>query len=88
MSCRILLAKATAGYLGNELASLAKDVALWLILSELGPEQVQHLTANKTRNIKMKDFEDSLMCIKASVNPATLDVYTMLNKYFCDTTAF
>uniref|UniRef100_A0A4W6CJ56 Spastin n=1 Tax=Lates calcarifer TaxID=8187 RepID=A0A4W6CJ56_LATCA len=81
------LAKKTAGYSGSDLTSLAKDAALGPI-RELGPEQVRCMAANEMRNIKMKDFEDSLKRIKPSVSPATLDMYTKWNKDFGDTTAF
>ncbi|XP_022599434.1 spastin isoform X1 [Seriola dumerili] len=81
------LAKLTAGYSGSDLTSLAKDAALGPI-RELGPDQVRYMAANEMRNIKMKDFEDSLKRIKPSVNPATLNMYTKWNKDFGDTTAF
>ncbi|XP_061546493.1 spastin isoform X2 [Phycodurus eques] len=84
LSC---LAKATAGYSGSDLTSLAKDAALGPI-RELGPEQVRHMVASQMRNIKMKDFEDSLKRIKPSVSPATLNMYNQWNKDFGDTTAF
>lgn len=81
------LAKSTAGYSGSDLTSLAKDAALGPI-RELGPEQVRSMAASEMRNIKMKDFEDSLKRIKPSVSPATLNMYTKWNKDFGDTTAF
>lgn len=40
------------------------------------------------RNIKMKDFEDSLKRIKSTVSTATLNMYAKWNKDFGDTTAF
>lgn len=43
---------------------------------------------SQMRNIKMKDFEDSLKRIKPSVSPPTLSMYTKWNKDFGDTTAF
>lgn len=39
------------------------------------------------RNIKMKDFEDSLKRIKSTVSSATLNMYAKWNKDFGDTTA-
>ncbi|XP_071759484.2 spastin-like [Centroberyx gerrardi] len=81
------LAKVTAGYSGSDLTSLAKDAALGPI-RELGPEQVRSMAASEMRNIKCKDFEDSLKRIKPSVSPQTLDLYTQWNKDFGDTTAF
>ncbi|XP_061140674.1 spastin isoform X1 [Syngnathus typhle] len=81
------LAKATAGYSGSDLTSLAKDAALGPI-RELGPDQVRHMDASEMRNIKIKDFEDSLKRIKPSVSPATLNIYNKWNKDFGDTTAF
>ncbi|XP_077438844.1 spastin [Vanacampus margaritifer] len=81
------LAKATAGYSGSDLTSLAKDAALGPI-RELGPDQVRHMAASQMRNIKLKDFEDSLKRIKPSVSPATLHMYNQWNKDFGDTTAF
>ncbi|XP_029376861.1 spastin isoform X2 [Echeneis naucrates] len=81
------LARMTAGYSGSDLTSLAKDAALGPI-RELRPEQVQKMAAHEMRNIKMKDFEDSLKRIKTSVSPATLNMYTKWNKDFGDTTAF
>ncbi|XP_077585559.1 spastin [Stigmatopora nigra] len=81
------LAKATAGYSGSDLTSLAKDAALGPI-RELGPDQVRHMSASQMRNIKMKDFEDSLKRIKPSVSPATLNMYNQWNNDFGDTTAF
>uniref|UniRef100_A0A672Z923 microtubule-severing ATPase n=1 Tax=Sphaeramia orbicularis TaxID=375764 RepID=A0A672Z923_9TELE len=81
------LAKSTAGYSGSDLTSLAKDAALGPI-RELGPEQVRSMAASEMRNIRMKDFEDSLKRIKPSVSPATLNMYTKWNKDFGDTTAF
>ncbi|KAK2824103.1 hypothetical protein Q5P01_021278 [Channa striata] len=80
------LAKATEGYSGSDLTSLAKDAALGPI-RELGPDQVRRMAVNEMRNIKMKDFEDSLKRIKPSVSPATLDMYSKWNKSFGDTTA-
>ncbi|XP_069395220.1 spastin isoform X2 [Paralichthys olivaceus] len=84
LSC---LAKKTAGYSGSDLTSLAKDAALGPI-RELGPDQVRSMAANEMRNIKMRDFEDSLKRIKPSVSPTTLNMYTEWNKDFGDTTAF
>lgn len=81
------LAKKTAGYSGSDLTALAKDAALGPI-RELGPDQVRCMAANEMRNIKMKDFEESLKRIKPSVSPATLNMYTQWNKDFGDTTAF
>ncbi|XP_054654985.1 spastin isoform X1 [Dunckerocampus dactyliophorus] len=84
LSC---LAKATAGYSGSDLTSLAKDAALGPI-RELAPDQVRYMAVNQMRNIKMKDFEDSLKRIKPSVSPATLNMYNQWNKDFGDTSAF
>ncbi|XP_070771760.1 spastin-like isoform X2 [Enoplosus armatus] len=81
------LAKETAGYSGSDLTSLAKDAALGPI-RELGPDQVRSMAASEMRNIKKKDFEESLKRIKPSVSPRTLDMYTKWNKDFGDTTAF
>ncbi|XP_054455996.1 spastin isoform X2 [Anoplopoma fimbria] len=81
------LAKLTAGYSGSDLTSLAKDAALGPI-RELGPDQVRSMAASEMRNIKMKDFEDSLKRIKPTVSSATLNMYTKWNKDFGDTTAF
>ncbi|XP_058507753.1 spastin [Solea solea] len=81
------LAKETAGYSGSDLTSLAKDAALGPI-RELGPDQVRSMAANEMRNIRKKDFEDSLKRIKPSVSPTTLHMYTKWNKDFGDTTAF
>ncbi|XP_039640551.1 spastin isoform X2 [Perca fluviatilis] len=81
-----LLAKKSEGYSGSDLTSLAKDAALGPI-RELGPDQVRSMAASEVRNIKMKDFEDSLKRIKPSVSPATLHMYTKWNKDFGDTTA-
>lgn len=39
------------------------------------------------RNIKMKDFEDSLKRIKPTVTSATLNMYAKWNRDFGDTTA-
>lgn len=39
------------------------------------------------RNIKKKDFEDSLKRIKPTVSQTTLNMYTQWNKDFGDTTA-
>ncbi|XP_060943105.1 spastin [Limanda limanda] len=82
-----LLSKKTAGYSGSDLTSLAKDAALGPI-RELGPDQVRCMAANEVRNIKIKDFEDSLKRIKPSVSPSTLNMYIEWNKDFGDTTAF
>ncbi|XP_034408454.1 spastin isoform X2 [Cyclopterus lumpus] len=81
------LAKVSAGYSGSDLTSLAKDAALGPI-RELGPDQVRSMAASEMRNIKMKDFEDSLKRIKPSVSSATLNMYTKWNTDFGDTTAF
>lgn len=81
------LAKSTTGYSGSDLTSLAKDAALGPI-RELGPDQVRSMAATEMRNIRMKDFEDSLKRIKPSVSPTTLNMYTKWNKDFGDTTAF
>ncbi|XP_008320582.1 spastin isoform X2 [Cynoglossus semilaevis] len=81
------LAKQTAGYSGSDLTSLAKDAALGPI-RELGPVQVRSMAANEMRNIRKKDFEDSLKRIKPSVSPATLNMYAKWNEDFGDTTAF
>uniref|UniRef100_A0A8D3E4M2 Fidgetin-like protein 1 n=1 Tax=Scophthalmus maximus TaxID=52904 RepID=A0A8D3E4M2_SCOMX len=77
----------TAGYSGSDLTALAKDAALGPI-RELGPDQVRCMAANEMRNIKTKDFEDSLKRIKPTVSPTTLKMYTKWNKDFGDTTAF
>ncbi|XP_042073594.1 spastin-like [Haplochromis burtoni] len=72
LSC---LAKVTEGYSGSDLTALAKDAALGPI-RELAPEQVRVIAAAEVRNIKIKDFEDSLKQIKPTVSPATLNMYT------------
>uniref|UniRef100_A0A3B3YLW1 microtubule-severing ATPase n=1 Tax=Poecilia mexicana TaxID=48701 RepID=A0A3B3YLW1_9TELE len=79
--------EATAGYSGSDLTSLAKDAALGPI-RELGPEHVRSMSASEMRNIKMKDFEESLKRIKPTVSSATLNMYTKWNKDFGDTSAF
>uniref|UniRef100_A0AAQ5XJQ6 Fidgetin-like protein 1 n=1 Tax=Amphiprion ocellaris TaxID=80972 RepID=A0AAQ5XJQ6_AMPOC len=81
------LAKETAGYSGSDLTSLAKDAALGPI-RELGPDQVRSMAVTEMRNIKMKDFEDSLKRIKPTVSPSTLNMYSKWNKDFGDTTTF
>lgn len=43
---------------------------------------------SQVRNIKIKDFDDSLKRIKPSVSSATLVTYTKWNEDFGDTTAF
>ncbi|XP_024153568.1 spastin [Oryzias melastigma] len=78
------LSKLTAGFSGSDLTSLAKDAALGPI-RELGPDQVRNMSASEVRNIKKKDFEDSLKRIKPTVSPATLDMYAKWNKEFGDT---
>lgn len=45
------------------------------------------LVCSQMRNIKMKDFEESLKRIKPTANPATLDMYAKWNKDYGDTTA-
>uniref|UniRef100_A0A672JBY2 microtubule-severing ATPase n=1 Tax=Salarias fasciatus TaxID=181472 RepID=A0A672JBY2_SALFA len=79
------LAKATAGYSGSDLTSLAKDAALGPIR---GIRPLCNRTLFSMRNIKMKDFEDSLKRIKPSVSPSTLNMYTKWNQDYGDTTAF
>ncbi|CAK6951753.1 spastin-like [Scomber scombrus] len=81
------LAKASAGYSGSDLTALAKDAALGPI-RELRPDQVRNMAASEMRNIKKKDFEDSLKRIKPSVSPSTLDMYVKWNRDFGDTTTF
>lgn len=81
------LSKKTQGYSGSDLTSLAKDAALGPI-RELGPQQVRNMAASEMRNIKMKDFEDSLKRIKPSVSPTTLNMYSKWNQDYGDTTAF
>ncbi|KAJ0005028.1 hypothetical protein NQD34_011242 [Periophthalmus magnuspinnatus] len=81
------LAKKTQGYSGSDLTSLAKDAALGPI-RELGPQQVRNMAASEMRNIKMKDFDDSLKRIKPSVSPSTLNLYSKWNQDYGDTTAF
>lgn len=81
------LSKKTQGYSGSDLTSLAKDAALGPI-RELGPQQVRNMAASEMRNIKIKDFEDSLKRIKPSVSPTTLDMYSRWNQDYGDTTAF
>lgn len=83
----IQLAKKTEGYSGSDLTSLAKDAALGPI-RELGPDQVRSMAASEMRNIKFKDFEDSLKRIKPSVSPLTLNLYVRWNTEYGDTTAF
>lgn len=80
------LAKATAGYSGSDLTALARDAALGPI-RELGPDQVRMMPATEMRNIKKKDFEDSLKRIKPTVSSTALHMYTNWNKNFGDTSA-
>uniref|UniRef100_A0A3B4GCC1 Uncharacterized protein n=1 Tax=Pundamilia nyererei TaxID=303518 RepID=A0A3B4GCC1_9CICH len=80
------LHRVTAGYSGSDLTALARDAALGPI-RELGPDQVRNMAAAEVRNIKKKDFEDSLKRIKPTVSPATLTMYTKWNKDFGDTSA-
>ncbi|XP_026059530.1 spastin-like isoform X2 [Carassius auratus] len=80
------LARRTEGYSGSDLTSLAKDAALGPI-RELRPEQVRNMPADKMRDIRFSDFEDSLKRIKRSVSPQTLDQYVRWNSQYGDTTA-
>ncbi|CAG6017623.1 unnamed protein product [Menidia menidia] len=79
------LSKATDRYSGSDLTSLAKDAALGPI-RELGADQVRNVSVGEMRNIKKKDFEDSLKRIKPTVSSATLNMYAQWNKDFGDTT--
>uniref|UniRef100_I3JUV2 Fidgetin-like protein 1 n=1 Tax=Oreochromis niloticus TaxID=8128 RepID=I3JUV2_ORENI len=81
LSC---LAKVTAGYSGSDLTALARDAALGPIR---GMSLLSCWSQSHVRNIKKKDFEDSLKRIKPTVSPATLDMYTKWNKDFGDTSA-
>uniref|UniRef100_A0A3Q2R1I9 Fidgetin-like protein 1 n=1 Tax=Fundulus heteroclitus TaxID=8078 RepID=A0A3Q2R1I9_FUNHE len=81
------LAKVTAGYSGSDLTSLAKDAALGPIRG-MTPSYCSLYSRLQMRNIKLKDFEDSLKRIKPTVSPATLNMYTKWNKDFGDTSAF
>ncbi|KAF3705824.1 Spastin [Channa argus] len=81
------LVKATGGYSGSDLTSLAKDAALGPI-RELGLDQIRSMAVNEMRNIKMKDFENSLKRIKPSVSQATLYMYSKWNNNFGDTFFF
>ncbi|MBN3278661.1 SPAST protein, partial [Polyodon spathula] len=74
------------GYSGSDLTALAKDAALGPI-RELKPEQVKNMSANEMRNIKLRDFVESLKKIKHSVSPQTLDAFVRWNKDYGDTTA-
>ncbi|CDQ98939.1 unnamed protein product, partial [Oncorhynchus mykiss] len=77
------------------LDEVAKCLYAWPLImfvlsvhTELGPEQVKNMAASDMRNIRCKDFEDSLKRIKPSVSPTTLDLYVRWNTDYGDTTAF
>uniref|UniRef100_A0A8C9TBM7 microtubule-severing ATPase n=1 Tax=Scleropages formosus TaxID=113540 RepID=A0A8C9TBM7_SCLFO len=79
------LARVTEGYSGSDLTALAKDAALGPI-RELHPEQVKNMAASEMRNIKFRDFVESLKKIKRSVSPQTLSTYLQWNEEYGDTT--
>ncbi|XP_041106790.1 spastin-like isoform X1 [Polyodon spathula] len=82
----VQLSRMAEGYSGSDLTALAKDAALGPI-RELKPEQVKNMSANEMRNIKLRDFVESLKKIKHSVSPQTLDAFVRWNKDYGDTTA-
>uniref|UniRef100_A0A674CI38 microtubule-severing ATPase n=1 Tax=Salmo trutta TaxID=8032 RepID=A0A674CI38_SALTR len=66
----------------KELAHLAK------MTGGYSGSDLTSLAKDAMRNIRCKDFEDSLKRIKPSVSPTTLDLYVRWNTDYGDTTAF
>uniref|UniRef100_A0A4W5LAE0 MIT domain-containing protein n=1 Tax=Hucho hucho TaxID=62062 RepID=A0A4W5LAE0_9TELE len=74
----------------DEVAAMSLCLIMFVlsVYTELGPEQVKNMAASDMRNIRCKDFEDSLKRIKPSVSPTTLDLYIRWNTDYGDTSAF
>ncbi|XP_016325568.1 spastin-like isoform X4 [Sinocyclocheilus anshuiensis] len=72
---------------GLEVDFLLDNCVLLFLNTELRPEQVRNMPADKMRDICFSDFVDSLKRIKRSVSPQTLDQYVRWNRQYGDTTA-
>ncbi|XP_028398656.1 spastin-like [Dendronephthya gigantea] len=68
------LATLTENYSGSDLTALARDAALGPI-REMNHDELQTISANKVRNIKLSDFVDSMKNVRASVSPETLKIF-------------
>ncbi|EJS41363.1 yta6p [Saccharomyces arboricola H-6] len=68
-----LITKMTDGFSGSDLTSLAKEAAMEPI-RDLG-DKLMFVDFDKIRGIEIKDFQNSLITIKKSVSPESLQKY-------------
>ena len=69
------------GYSGSDLSALAKEAAMGPI-RDVPAEQVLSMDAASVRPIQLKDFEQALRVIKASVSLASLQDILAWNETF------
>ncbi|XP_055954950.1 fidgetin-like protein 1 [Patella vulgata] len=69
------------GYSGSDMANLCREAALGPIRS-IPFEQIETITSDEVRAIKVEDFLESLNQVRASVSARDLDLYTEWNKLY------
>lgn len=80
-----LITKMTDGFSGSDLTSLAKEAAMEPI-RDLG-DKLMFADFDKIRGIEIKDFQNSLLTIKKSVSPESLQEYEDWSNKFGSTGA-
>ncbi|CAI1762227.1 hypothetical protein SEUBUCD646_0P02110 [Saccharomyces eubayanus] len=80
-----LITKLTDGFSGSDLTSLAKEAAMEPI-RDLG-DKLMFADFDKIRGIEIKDFQNSLVTIKKSVSPESLQEYEDWSNKFGSTGA-
>ncbi|CAI4053362.1 hypothetical protein SKDZ_16G1980 [Saccharomyces kudriavzevii ZP591] len=80
-----LITKLTDGFSGSDLTSLAKEAAMEPI-RDLG-DKLMFVDFDKIRGIEIKDFQNSLLTIKKSVSPESLQKYEDWSSKFGSTGA-
>ena len=74
------IVKATEGYSGSDLKDLCKDAAVGPIYNE--NVDILMVEAEDIRPIQKKDFDNSMLKIRASVNRLSIEKYEKWNEQF------
>ncbi|KAK6187162.1 hypothetical protein SNE40_005248 [Patella caerulea] len=76
-----IICQKSDGYSGSDMANLCREAALGPIRS-IPFEQIETITSDEVRAIKIEDFLESLNQVRASVSAKDLDLYTEWNKLY------
>lgn len=78
------IARSTEGYSGSDINNLCKDAAMQP-LREIPAEELMKTDVTNFRPIALKDFQESLKCVKATVSNESLESYIKWNEAYGST---